>query len=175
MCMYVCITVEPLYKGQVVLCPLERGCPLLRGNKCTITMRSGNLGLQLVLCSEVVLFSEGPLYCVQCAYVCAYVRAYCIYVCAYYGRVCAYLFAAPSRANWRPPGSSPHHQQRQDYGPSHSQQSRQPDHRYIPPPPQQHGNVGVGVAGVMMGVACGCGLFVRESCSCDLYLRTTWS
>ena len=36
-----------------------RGCPLLRGNKCTITMGSG------ILCLEVVLFSEGPLSEVQ--------------------------------------------------------------------------------------------------------------
>ena len=27
-----------------VLCPLERDCPLLGGEKCTITMGSGNFG-----------------------------------------------------------------------------------------------------------------------------------
>ena len=66
---FVPCTVEPLYKGQVwgwvlcplysraslqrVLCPLERGCPLHGGNKCTITMV-----LSHGLCSEVVLFTE---------------------------------------------------------------------------------------------------------------------
>ena len=48
-------TVEPLYKGQV---GSFVGCPLLRGNKCTITMGSRIFGIQLVLCSEVVLFQS---------------------------------------------------------------------------------------------------------------------
>ena len=43
------------YGKGIIACPLFRGCPLLRGDKCTITM---GRGLQLVLCSEVVLFSE---------------------------------------------------------------------------------------------------------------------
>ena len=43
------------YGKGITACPLFRGCPLLRGDKCTITM---GRGLQLVLCSEVVLFSE---------------------------------------------------------------------------------------------------------------------
>ena len=28
--------------GCGILCPLKRGCPLLRGDECTIAMRSGN-------------------------------------------------------------------------------------------------------------------------------------
>ena len=62
----------------------DRGCPLLRGNKCTITMGSGTevvlfsevtnvlslwemeiWGLQLVLCSEVVLFVRILRVCYQ--------------------------------------------------------------------------------------------------------------
>ena len=52
---YFKLTVQSLYiwtSWGWVLCPLWRGCPLLRGNKCTITMGSGTLW------SEVVLFSE---------------------------------------------------------------------------------------------------------------------
>ena len=76
--------VEPLYKGQVVLCslhsraslqgtswgwvPLERGCPLLGGDKCTIPIGSG------ILCSKVVLFSEGPLSEVSLYLVCVCVK-----------------------------------------------------------------------------------------------------
>ena len=49
---------ELLYKGQVVLCPLERGCPLLGGNNVLSLWEVEIWGLELVLCSEVVLFSE---------------------------------------------------------------------------------------------------------------------
>ena len=55
-----------------VLCPLERSCPLLGGYKCAIAMGSRNFGGSLVLCSEAVLLSEGPLSelgsTVQCVY-----------------------------------------------------------------------------------------------------------
>ena len=43
---YFKLTVQSLYiwtSWGWVLCPLWRGCPLLRGNKCTITMGSGTL------------------------------------------------------------------------------------------------------------------------------------
>ena len=52
-------TVEPLYKGQVG----DRGCPLLRGNKCTVTSGSGDQNLSFVQrLSTFCPLSKVPLY-----------------------------------------------------------------------------------------------------------------
>ena len=46
--------------GQCPLSGVER-CPLLGGSKYTVSMVKSIGGIELVRCTEVVRFSEGPL------------------------------------------------------------------------------------------------------------------